>query len=366
MNITFRADASLDIGTGHVMRCLTLAEAFRGRGAKCRFVCRSHTGNLLEVIHQRGFEAHVLLPATQQFANVKPASGPPLAHADWLGTDWATDALQTEAALGNSSVDWLIVDHYALDARWEVVLKTQCRRLMVIDDLADREHICDVLLDQNLIHGMEVRYQDKVPTHCTCLIGPQYALLRPEFNALRSTSLARRTVPSLNRLLIFMGGGDPGNETDKVVAGIKLSQKSWQHIDVVVGQAFSRLHALKEGLATLPSATLHVQTPDMALLMADGDLAVTAGGGVTWEKCAVGLPSLVVVLGENQRPIASTMHALGAQRTLGMATDLTPACYAKYLDEIQTCDLAPMINSASTVCDGLGTQRVLEVLTQYA
>ena len=361
MRIVFRTDASILIGTGHVMRCLTLADALKASGARCRFICREHSGHLLDLIRQRGHEATGLPRSASNNSTKTNDPEVQLSHAAWLGTDWRTDAIQTQAVLQGMATDWLIVDHYALDARWESTLKAHYRKLMVIDDLADREHSCDVLLDQNLVEGMETRYQGKVPQHCTCLIGPQYALLRPEFSALRPASLARRKVPALNRLLIFMGGSDPDNETSKVIAGVKLAKKQWQHIDVVIGQSFPGLSALKQSLVSLPFATLHIQTPDIAKLMAAADLAVTAGGSVTWEKNTLGLPSLVVILGENQRPIAETMHARGAQRTLGIGFDLTPASYAKYLDELQTCDLPAMTEYASSVCDGSGIDKVLKI-----
>ena len=363
--IVFRTDASLQIGTGHVMRCLTLADALKASGAKCRFICREHPGHLLDLIKQRGYEA-IGLPRAACLSTLEYSHDgtEQLAHAEWLGVDWHTDAVQTQAAINGQQVDWLIVDHYAIDNRWEYALKSQYHHLMVIDELADRKHICDVLLDQNLVAAMETRYHDKVPAHCTCLIGPEYALIRPEFSALRSDSLARRKEPVLARLLIFMGGSDPGNETCKVILGIKLSKKYWNHIDVVVGLGFPALLALKDSLASLPSAALHIQTPDMAKLMALADVAVTAGGSVTWEKCTLGLPSLVVVLGENQRLIATSMHERGALRMLGTNTDLTPAVYAKYLDNLQLEDLAPMVNCTMTICDGSGTQSVLKTIAR--
>lgn len=360
--ISFRVDASLQIGTGHVMRCLTLADALKAAGARCRFICREHPGHLLDLIRQRG---HAAIALSGTVANASPDSREPpfqLAHAVWLGADWSTDAGQTQTALHGLVTDWLIVDHYALDARWESALKATYRKLMVIDDLADREHIADLLLDQNLVDGMENRYQGKVPGHCICLVGPQYALLRPEFSMLRPASLARRKMPALNRLLIFMGGSDPDDETGKVLDGVMLSRKPWKHIDVVVGESYSALQTLKETLANLPSATLHIQTPDMAKLMAAADLAVTAGGSVTWEKCILGLPSLVVILGENQRPTATMMHQQGAQRTLGVASELTPACYAQYLEGMVVDELPTMIDCASKVCDGSGVEKVSRMI----
>ncbi len=402
MNIAFRTDASLQIGTGHVMRCLTLADELRQRGAKISFICRELPGNLIGLIEHKGYSVLRLPPPAGNAdamcypplscngglggissdlmvrQNVNLSHNPrlsngeavnstskELAHAAWLGTDWITDAEQTSAALGDTIAEWLIVDHYALDARWESALKSQYHKLMVIDDLADRIHDCDIFLDQNMTEGMEARYLGKVPTNCTCLIGPQYSLLRPEFNALRASSLARRKSPALERLLICMGGSDAENETGKVIAGIKLSKRRWKHIDVVVGQAYPYIAQLKESLASLSSASLHIQTSNMAELMAAADWAVTAGGSMTWEKCVLGLPSLVVILGENQSPIATKMHELGAQKTLGIASNLTPADYAKHLDEIQTHELQAMIDRASAICDGTGTEKVLNLLTDH-
>lgn len=365
-HISFRTDASFEIGSGHVMRCLTLADALKAAGADCRFICREHPGHMLDLIRNRGHEAIGLPEGTSKDLPDSDDHQVDLVHAAWLGANWQTDAAQTLAVLRDVTTDWLIIDHYALDARWELALRPHCRKLMVIDDLADREHVCHVLLDQNLVEAMAQRYVGRVPRNCTCLVGPTYALLRPEFNAMRPASLARRRVPVLDRLLVFMGGSDPTNETAKVIAGVQLSRRQWVHIDVVVGQAFPALQSLQEVLGVVAGASLHVQASDMAQIMAAADLAVTAGGSVTWEKCALGLPSLVVVLGDNQRPIATMMHQIGAQLTLGVASDTTPACYAEALDAIQTHELSAMIDNASAICDGSGTQLVLKVLEDHA
>jgi len=197
--IVFRTDAALQIGTGHVMRCLTLAEALAERGAHCRFVCREHSGNLMELIRDRGFDAIGLPVESGRLATEASSDEPIGAHATWLGADWAVDAEQACAALGDMDADWLIVDHYALDVRWERSLRSRCRRLMVIDDLADRIHDCDLLLDQNL--GREPRdYAGLVPDCSAILVGPRFALLRPEFAALRDYSLNRRVIPKLKRV----------------------------------------------------------------------------------------------------------------------------------------------------------------------
>jgi UDP-2,4-diacetamido-2,4,6-trideoxy-beta-L-altropyranose hydrolase len=361
--VAFRVDASLDIGAGHVMRCLTLADAFKEKGACCKFVCRAWPGNLLDLIAHRGHEA-VALPAAEQpiqgMSLERHSSG--IAHAAWLGADWRTDAAQTAVALRGELVDWLVVDHYAIDYHWETALQGQYRKLMIIDDLADREHVCDVLLDQNLVEDMDRRYLGKTPENCIRLIGPQHALLRPEFELLRPASLARRKTLSLDRLLIFMSGGDPQNETGKAVAGVTQSKRRWRRVDIVVGRSFPAMRAIMAGLEKLPCASLHVQTSEMAKFMAAADLALTAGGSVTWEKCALGLPSFVAIMAENQRAIAGMMNERGAQRTVGFASDIVPASYAQCLDEIEPSELASMIEHASATCDGSGVKSVVKTL----
>ncbi len=363
MQVAFRVDASTRMGTGHVMRCLTLADALRARGARCLFVCREHKGHLIELIRQRGHDA-IGLPLPERDGSASNFSGD-LAHSAWLGADWDDDAARTAAVLNGSPRDWLVVDHYALDARWETALRPCYRKLMVIDDLADREHVCDLLLDQNLTEDMESRYRGKIPADCIALIGPRHALLRPEFAELRPKALARRRTPVMERLLIFMGGSDPENETGKAVAGVARANRRWRHVDVVVGQGFSALAALKDAMERLPSAALHIQTPDMAELMTVADLAVTAAGSVTWEKCALGLPSLVAILADNQREIAQAMHRRGALRIMGVASDLTSGCYAKHLDELTLDEIPPMIDHAARICDGSGAGLVLEVMEGF-
>lgn len=347
------------------MRCLTLADALRAEGAACRFVCRAHEGNLFDLIRLRGYEV-VALPA-QDFVGSESISSEPrnrttLDHAVWLGATWENDAEQTKAALVSTIVDWIVIDHYAIDARWELKLKSCARHLMVIDDLADREHCCDILLDQNFIEGMETRYDGIVPKECITLLGPQYALLRPEFSAFRQFSMARRQVPELGRLLVFMGGSDPDNETCKVMAAIKLSTKAWNHIDVVVGQCFPALPALRECLENIPAAVLHIQSSEMAQLLASADLAVTGGGSVTWEKCVLAVPSLVLILGENQRPIATMMHHLRAQRTVGNGEDVSSEELAMELNRIDLNDLAEMAYHAGQICDGFGARKVVQAM----
>lgn len=314
MHVAFRADASLQIGTGHVMRCLTLADALRERGASCSFVCRPHQGHLLALIEQRGHQAQAL-PELQEGAQPNHNG---TAHGHWLGTDWATDAQDTQQALrartGDQPVDWLVVDHYALDARWEEALRPQAHRIMVIDDLADRPHACDLLLDQNL-GRTEADYGGLLKGNTTTLVGPQYALLRPEFAALRAQSLARRqTNPQLRRLLITMGGVDKDNATGQVLATLQsCSLPANLRVTVVMGPHAPWLAQVQAQAAQMnwPTEVL-VGVNNMAQLMAESDLAIGAAGSTSWERCCLGLPTIQVVLAQNQEAIALALGRFGA------------------------------------------------------
>lgn len=308
MKIAFRTDASLQIGTGHVMRCLTLADALRERGAHTTFICRPQAGDMLEWIRQRGHVVKALSPAEDNFnATVEPI------HANWLGTDWASDAVQTQAAFDDQMFNWLVVDHYALDERWERALKVNYQRLLVIDDLADRRHACDLLLDQTFGRALE-DYSVLVPNECKVMCGAEYALLRPEFAALRSYSLKRRLQSSWRELLITMGGIDKDNATVRVLKALRACNLPADcRISVVMGESAPWLDDVRKQALVMPWPTrVFVGITDMAKLMADCDLAIGAAGATSWERCCLGLPSVLLVLAENQLKVASGLKKVGA------------------------------------------------------
>lgn len=363
MRAVFRVDASIEMGTGHVMRCLTLADVLRERGADCRFVCRAHVGNLNDLIGDRGHTVFALPVASGDSAPGSIADDVP-AHARWLGTDWATDARHTADALGDAPVDWIIVDHYALDARWENQLRPACRRLMVIDDLADRPHDCDLLLDQNL--GRDAcDYAPHVPDDCTQLIGPQYALLRPEFAALRAQSLERREEPQFRRLLITMGGVDKDNATGQVLGALKdCALPADCEVTVVMGPHAPWLGPVTNIVRGLPCpADLLVGVGNMAELMAHADLVIGAAGSTTWERCCLGVPSVMVVLADNQRELAASVGKLGAAAIIAEIQHITcelPALISSMIDRSES--LRAMSHSAALLVDGAGADRIVQRL----
>lgn len=303
--VAFRVDASLQIGTGHVMRCLTLADALQTQGVKSTFICRLHEGHLIQKIKQRGHET-IELPAAQHYY---PDKEKKLAHADWLGAHWIQDAEQISNALQMKKFDWLVVDHYALDIQWEQELRTHYTKLMVIDDLADREHCCDLLLDQNLGRSPK-DYENLIPPNAMTLVGPRYALLRPEFAQWRSYSLNRRSHGKLQNLLITMGGVDKDNVTEQVLTA--LAESDLPHslkITVVMGAHAPWIKQVKKQASKMmQTTTVLADVNNMAELMADSDWAIGAAGSTSWERCCVGLPTIQIALAINQVSIAQALN----------------------------------------------------------
>lgn len=336
LKITFRTDASLTIGTGHVMRCLTLAMALKRKGAEVLFVSREHPGHLCEEIAALGFMV-VRLPAMSgHHANETGGEVNLPAHAHWLGASWQHDAEETRQTINNtfSTADWLIVDHYALDARWEAALRPHTNRLMVIDDLADRTHDCDVLLDQNYSPHPTRRYEALIPPHCRRLLGPRYALLRPEFADLRRR--LRDRDGSIRNILVFFGGSDPGDETTKALLALRqvMADHAELEAEIVVGAANTQAERIARLCGEFPRMSFHRQVDTMAELIHHADLAIGAGGVTSWERCALGLPALVSILAENQRAGMESLAAAGAIINLGDAAQVSGDDLARAVREL--------------------------------
>ena len=337
MKVAFRADASVQIGAGHVMRCLTLADNLREQGARTRFLCRPLPGHLGNLILARG---HAL---------------------DWLA-DAMPDAAASSLALAfDAPHDWLVVDHYALANDWEQAQRGLVKSILAIDDLADRVHDCDVLLDQNLQTGH--RYDGLLPAECRVLLGPRYALLRPEFQRARVTALAGRE--SAGNILVCFGGSDPLDLTSLTLDALDRLARFDQRVEVVVGQSYPYCDRLKARCSTRPETHFHYQSHDLAELMARADLAIGASGVVTWERACVGLPALVVTFAENQRPIAAAAQAAGMLTWVGDASEVSVEHLAEALAMLLDApeQRQAMRLSCLELVDGAGCGRVVEALS---
>lgn len=360
-----RADSGLRIGNGHVMRALTLADALRAAGSKATFVSRSHANHIISEISARGHEVEVLAGGHDSAYGTHPA---PPRHAGWLGGDWREDALATRAIVMAEGADWVIMDHYALDRNWQEIAVPAGVRLLVLDDLADRPHLAHVLLDQNA-GRIATDYDGLVPDRCDLRIGPAHALLRPDFARLRPQALRHReTLTRPRRLLVSLGGVDKNNATDRVLDALDgLDHMHGAEISVILGVNAPWLDTVRARAARMSVPTEVADgVSDMAERMATADLCIGAAGSTAWERCALGLPTLQVVLAENQQDAARHMSETGV--ALALPPPEMPG-FGAALEQglIQLSDTKTyrrMARATAALTDGGGTERLVARLLE--
>lgn len=357
--IAFRVDASPQMGIGHLMRCLTLADALCREGAHVRFISRHLPQHLHDRLLAHGHESVHL-----HSAPAAPGSddGP---HAHLLGTSAAADADGTRGALQDRFWDWVVVDHYALGAAWETSVRSSARRILAIDDLANRPHTCDVLLDQNHLPDGGARYGGLLPEGCRALIGPTYALLRPEYRGYRPR-LRPRPGPA-RRVLVFFGGTDPQKMTELALRACSLPELRHLALDIVCGNDPERRAWLETQAQARGGVTIHGPRPHLADLMAAADLALGAGGSTTWERMCLGLPSLVITLADNQVAVADWLASEGLIRLVGDAATVTVEAVRDALVEALPRDRhLASIEKGMALSDGCGVARVVSALGHEA
>ena len=352
MKIAIRADASTEIGTGHIMRCLTLANALRETGAEIFFLCRPHAGNIVDLVCDQGYQVFCLEYPSQESDNL-------LLHSNWLGSTQKQDAQQCVQYLKDNIVDWIVVDHYSLDETWELELQPYCRNLMVIDDLSDRRHICDIILDQNF-GSTKKKYQHLVPESSYILAGSDFTLLRPEFAEWRQYSLKRRQLPKIDSLLINLGGVDADNITAQLILQLEFCDLPEKTSVTVVLGATAPHFAEVERVAndSKYSVTVIVAASNMAQIMSNSDLAIGAAGSTTWERCCLGLPTILVAIADNQQLVASSLAQVGAAQVINQVSELP--------DQINSAkvNLVKLSTSSIQISDGQGALRVSRFITE--
>lgn len=351
MNALFRVDASAAIGTGHVMRCLALAAALKDRGAATSFLCKTLPDSLRDRIASQGHRLRGLhggsATETGTFSHVE-------------------DAAQCEQLLAQSSAktDWLIVDHYGIDAAWETRLRRWVGKILVIDDLANRSHDCDALLDQNLYDDMYSRYDGLTSVGAQRLLGPRFALLRREFRDARAS--LRRRDGTVRRILVLFGGADPHNETAKALHGLRGLGRPDIALDIVLGS--DRPHDGEVGALSnsLPNATLHYSPESIAEIMARADFAIGAGGITHWERCCLGLPSIAVGVAGNQEKSMVCSERAGLVTYLGQSERVSPEAIAHAVQRLisDPGTLRSMTKACLEAVDALGAERVADTLAR--
>lgn len=357
MRVVVRTDASLEIGSGHVMRCLTLAQGLRDVGGDVMFVCRAHPGHMGNQIAARGYKVGLMPAATLD-------KDPSSQHAHWLGATNEKDAAETRAtmkAFGFTNADWLIVDHYAIDSRWEAAMRPVVSRILAIDDLADRRHDCDILLDQNLVANFETRYQGLLPAGAVVFVGPKFALLQPEYADLHKQAQTR-SEPA-QRILIYFGAADHRDLTTWFLSSLLQLRPSDFAIDVVANNSHPNFSGLKTLSERDPRVRLHGDLPTLAPLMAAADLAIGASGATSWERLCLKLPAIVVTLADNQRNVAAELHRRGLAHWLGDAATFEDLAWK----ELLRTALTPRDHDFSGVeeIDGKGMVRVRRAMMDF-
>lgn len=348
------------MGTGHLIRCRTLAEVLCQRGAKVRFICRDFPGNLIPLLRQAAFPVTVLASPKEDDPSEMSEN-----YAAWLGVSQDADAMETIAALAGEKTDWLIVDHYGLDSQWEEQLRPHVGQIVVLDDLANRPHDCDLLLDQNESVAGASRYQGLVPESCRLLVGARYALLRPEYAAYRQTQLPR--TGEARRVLVFFGGTDYQNMTGKTIEALSTPQFESLAVDVVVGATNPHRATIVQQVAQRPHTVLYDPRPHLADLMAQADLAVGAGGTTTWERLCLGLPTLVVSIADNQISACRALQDRGLIEYLGRIEMVDVEQLRSAINSLlqSPLRLLEMADRARLQVDGLGAMRVSECLEKF-
>jgi len=344
--IAFRTDAAQAIGAGHLRRCLTLAEALRADGHDVLFVCRAFEKSLNADVAAAGFPLIELPPAA--------------------GSTNTEDARETCAALvGHGPIDVMVVDHYGLGATWETEVRRVASRVAVIDDLADRAHACDVLIDVTPAQDAAVRYAGLVSDGAVKLLGPRYALLRPEFRALRGKTGARSG--EIARVFVSFGGSDEQDRCGTAVGAIRAALGPNTAIDVVLGRLAPHAGRLQGLAETDPQLSVHIDTPHVARLMAVADLAIGAAGTMSWERACLGLPALVAQIAENQSgPIQALVQAGCAIAVPGSA-EMWSALESRLSFVSENPGLLRLMGDAATsLVDGLGARRVARIIAPLA
>lgn len=357
LTVAFRVDASAQIGTGHVMRCLSLADALQQRGTQIRFVSRHLPERLQNMLTAKGHKVALLNN------NLKGEVIDDVVHANWLSTNPQQDAQDTIQALLGQTWDWLIVDHYSLDVRWERMVRPIAKRIMVIDDLADRPHECGWLVDQT--YGEDgTRYHGLLPADCHKLFGTSYALLRPEFAVVR-TQVARKIFPEDPKTVhVFFGGADIRANTLRFTM-LLLNNFPDLLLKVAVGPESTFEAELKRlAIHYGPRLSWEKGITNMAEHMSACDVAIGAPGMATWERACLGVSAAYIAVSENQIAILEQLAMRGLCFFLGLDQVITNSGFVNAIESFlgDRGRLVAMRELGMAAVDGFGVERVITVL----
>lgn len=363
MKYVFRVDASSKMGSGHVIRCLTLAEILKKNNNEVIFLSRLHDGNLNDLIYSKGFNLHEL---SKPEKNIKSKVKNHIdSYSDWLGVSIQDDLSESINIIKNKRIDWIIIDHYSIDIFWEKKIKEFVKNIMIIDDIANREHDCDLLLDQNFFIDMNSRYDKLIPPKTKTLFGPKYSLISPKFSELRKKSIRAN---NLKNIFIFFGGSDPYLLTEKTLEVLSKNNLLFLKLHVAITDSNKRKSEIKKAVEKRGNASLHIQSDQIASIMNLCDASIGAGGMNTWERLCLSLPSIAFSFSNNQK---IQLESLSNSHELYYAGDARDISY-KIIDRKITNFILKLKNNIRSntftpnlfeIVDGEGSKKVAKFLT---
>ena len=330
------------------MRCLTLAKELQ-KNSHILFICRDQKGNLINKIESEGFDVFEL-SARPLKDSVDESS-----EVDWLGTTQEQDIIDSANILKEIKPDWLVVDHYGIDNYWHERLQKYYKKLLVIDDLANRQYNCDLLLDQNYYQDKNARYKNLTLSKCKLLLGPEYALLREEFLIKPPQSRNK----GVNRILVYFGGSDIKNNTLKVLQAIESCKQEDINTDVIVSPNCPYRQDILNFSSSRENIVCFDFVENMAEMMCNSDLYIGSAGTTTWERCCMGLPSIVIGVAENQIEPMEAMELAGMTFFLGSEENVRRAHISALLDNTlnNPSVLSKMRKKNLELVDGYGASR---------
>ncbi len=357
MVIVFRVDSSTIMGSGHLMRCLTLSKLIRSSGNDdVYFICRDLGGNIASLVSDNDFNL-IMLPAAERNSNL-------LGYTAWFTVSQEQDSYETIDAIGSISserqVDYVIVDSYAINEKWEKKLRPFTKKIFVIDDLANRKHECDFLLDQT--YGIEnsSKYDGLVPLSCVQFLGTPYSLLKPEYRKLRQEiDLLRQEIKNI---LVFFGGSDDTGETVKFLEALKQKQYEQYHFIIIIGGGNPQKKKIKAYCDEMDNVEFHCQVDNMEYYISISDIAFASAGVNTWERCVLGLPSVITVTADNQLEVAAKMREKNAAVILGGFDSVNSEDYSRSLSKIDEIDISTMSKNAAGLMEKNGIDELLKVI----
>jgi UDP-2,4-diacetamido-2,4,6-trideoxy-beta-L-altropyranose hydrolase len=353
-NLFIRVDAGIEIGDGHFLRCLTLANSLKKKFDQIIFISNKLPKHFVEKINNNNFKTYKINGYTHiQEEKLGAEVKKQLSHNDLVETKSIIEKHK-------NSTNWLIIDHYGIDYVWEKNVRVNIEKIIVIDDLANRKHRCDILIDQNFYENMEKRYTKLIPNYCKQFIGPKFTLLRPEFLNARK-NLKRKK--QFKRILISFGGSDSSNETKKALLATEDLGKKYK-IDVIVGTNNPNKKQIMKLCSKISLCNFYEQVENISKYMKKADLAIGAGGTSTWERCCLGLPTIVTSLSKDQEKINENLSKIGCVINLGIAKKTSKLDYVKILKEIDSKKLSKISKKCLLLVDGEGVKRTVSKIFQ--